>query len=119
MRVDPEEQWTVDGLSFSIPANRFSNREYVPFVEPARERRTPVARGAEAYTVRSNRWIGALGVVRRDQARDIDQAERIGGFPASGLTPACDTDRSAFGVLPLIEQYDARQGTRTRFRHTC
>ena len=59
----------------------------VPFVEPARERRTPVARGAEADSVRSNGWIGALGVVRRDQARDVDQAERIGRLPREGAHP--------------------------------
>src|ERR1700686_2164398 len=71
MRVDPQEERTVDAVLPAIEADRLGNREDVLLVERALERRSAVARCPERNALRGYRGIGLERVVLRHESRNV------------------------------------------------
>ncbi len=80
MGVDSQEQRTVNALLLSIIANRLRDREDVPFVESLVQRGASMTGGSEGNPLRHDSRVGTLGVVRRHQARDVDEIRGLCRF---------------------------------------
>ena len=73
MGIDSQIKWSGYLLLFTVQANRLGNREDMPFIERAVERRTAMPGGAEGNPLRRDCKIGHLGEVRGDESRHVDQ----------------------------------------------
>ena len=85
MRVEAEKQRAANPLLPAVAADGLADREHVPFVEGLLERRPAMARRAEGDALGGHGGIGNLGVVGRDQLRDVEQ-HRLGRWMARERT---------------------------------
>ncbi len=82
--VDPDEERPVGPLRFPIEADGLGDGEDVGFVERGVERRAAVPGGAESDALGRDRRIGALGVVRGHELREIDEDGDGSGLAGEG-----------------------------------
>ena len=71
MGVAPEEERPVDPLGLPVETDGLGHGEDMRLVEARRERRAAMSRGAERHALPGEGGVGPLGVVRRDEARNI------------------------------------------------
>src|SRR5579872_7402847 len=73
MGVDAEEQRPVDTGRFSVLANRLGYRQNMPFVESVLKGGPAVSRSPEGHAFTRNPRVRALGAIRVQQLRNIQQ----------------------------------------------
>src|SRR5439155_5344006 len=84
MGVHPDKERPVDALLFAVDADGLRDREDVPFIKGAIERRSAVPGRAEGNALRWNLRVGPFGVIRRYQARHVNKFCGIGRVPGVG-----------------------------------
>ena len=84
MRVHPDKERSIDALLFAVNADGLRDGEDVPFIEGAIESRSAVPGCTEGNALRRHLRIGPLRVIRRYQARYVNQFCGIGGVPGVG-----------------------------------
>ena len=73
MRVDAEEQRTVDRLRAPVIADGLRRGQDVQLVERRLQRRTAMPGRAESHALIANGRVGPLRVIRGHEARHVDQ----------------------------------------------
>ena len=73
MRIDAEEQRTVDLLLLAVQANRLADGQDVRFVERLVECGAAMPGGAERHPLRRHRRVGLSRVIGGDEFGDVDQ----------------------------------------------
>ncbi len=80
VRIDAEEQRATNTILRPVLADRLADRQHVPFVERAIQRRSPMPRGTEGDRLRGHCHIGDPGVVRCNELRHVHPSDRGGGL---------------------------------------
>jgi hypothetical protein len=75
--IDPNEQRTRDPGAYPVITDGLTDRQNMPLVESAVERRPAVPGCAERNALRADRWIGLAREIGRHQPRHIDERRRI------------------------------------------
>src|ERR1035437_9654213 len=73
VRVEAEEERSIDPPAPAIAAYRLADRQHVPLVEGSVERPTAMTGGTERHLLRWHRRVGRVGEVRRDQLGHVEQ----------------------------------------------
>ena len=73
MGVDAKKKRPGDALGFAVVADGLRDRQHMPFVERAVERRAAVPRGAEGDALSRDRRVGRVNVVSSHELAHIDQ----------------------------------------------
>ena len=71
--VDAHEQRPADALGPAVVTDGLGDRQHMPFVECAVQRRTPVPRRAERHALGRNSGVGCVGPIDRHQFAHINQ----------------------------------------------
>ena len=80
VRVPPEEQRPVDPLRLPVEADGLGHGEDVRLVEARGERRAAMTGRPERHALRGHGGVGSLGVVRGDEAGNVDEQRQRRGL---------------------------------------
>jgi hypothetical protein len=78
VRVNAEIQRAAYAVALAVVTNSLTDGQHMPLVESDFKGAATMPRGAERHTLRGDRRIGSLRVVRSHQPRDIDQHRERG-----------------------------------------